>query len=159
MQSAGHSDGTSDSWTLEVFVDDNGDVPFQRFLDKLSEPKFTAINTALRRVLAARGLDLARTEWLKPIGSGLHEFRVRHNALEINRMLGSTIPDGVRPESVLLRVFVHFHGSRIVLLIGGYDKGADPSERRQQRAIREARKALEHFKEQERRTKRTRPSP
>jgi hypothetical protein len=55
------------------------------------------------------------------------------------------------PEAVLLRVFVHFHGAKVILLIGGYDKGGDPSERRQQREIREARRLLAQFKERQRR--------
>ena len=38
-------------------------------------------------------------------------------------------------QRILLRVFVHFHGSRVILLLGGYDKGKDPSEKKQQREI------------------------
>lgn len=40
-------------------------------------------------------------------------------------MLGGELPevDG-QPEKVLLRVFVHFCGQKVVLLLGGYDKGA-----------------------------------
>jgi hypothetical protein len=48
-------------------------------------------------------------------------------------------------------VFVHFHGDRAILLIGGYDKGADPKERRQQREIGEARRLLAQFKQRKRR--------
>lgn len=55
------------------------------------------------------------------------------------------------PEVVLLRVFVHFHGAKLILLIGGYDKGRDPSERQQQREIREARRILTQFQERQRR--------
>ena len=39
---------------------------------------------------------------------------------------------------------------KVILLIGGYDKGGDPSERRQQREIREARRLLAQFKERQR---------
>lgn len=69
--------------------------------------------------------DLIRTEWLKALGEGLHEFRVRHDAEEIARMLGGELTevDG-QPEKVLLRVFVYFCGQKVVLLLGGYDKGA-----------------------------------
>jgi DNA-binding XRE family transcriptional regulator len=38
-------------------------------------------------------------------------------------------------EAVLLRVVVHFYGDKVVLLLGGYDKGADPKSRRQEREI------------------------
>lgn len=34
------------------------------------------------------------------------------------------------PEAILLRVFVHFYGNRIVLLVAGYDKSADSSAKR-----------------------------
>jgi hypothetical protein len=52
---------------------------------------------------------------------------------------------------VLLRVFVHFYGSKVVLLLGGYDKGVDPKEKRQQREIERARKLLTQFQERRRR--------
>ena len=51
-------------------------------------------------------------------------------------------PPPATPEKVLLRLFVHFHGQRVILLLHGYDKGADDSPRRQQREIAEARKRL-----------------
>lgn len=142
-------------WTLEPFEADDGSVPFAAFLDDLSEFKFVALDAALERVLAARGIDLARTEWLKALGEGLHEFRVRHDADEIAHMFGGDPPEIEAPdEKVLLRVFVHFYGEKIVLLLGGYDKGKDPNERRQQREIVTARKLLTQFKERQRRSRR-----
>jgi hypothetical protein len=139
-------------WILEPFEADDGSVPFERFIGKLSDFKFAALDAAMGHVLAVRGLDLARTEWLKALGEGLHEFRVRHDAEEIAQMFGGEVTSGAgAPEAVLLRVFVHFHGAKVILLIGGYDKGGDPSERRQQREIREARRLLTQFKERQRR--------
>jgi hypothetical protein len=61
-------------------------------------------------------------------------------------MFGGTPPGGKKGERVLLRVFFHSYGKRVVLLLGGYNKGKDPSERRQQREIATARKRLEGFK-------------
>jgi hypothetical protein len=55
------------------------------------------------------------------------------------------------PEAVLLRVFVHFYGDKVILLLGGYDKGANPKPRRQQREIAEARRLLAQFKDRRRR--------
>jgi len=108
-------------------------------------------------VLAVSGLELARTEWLKALGGGFYEFRGRHEAGEITCMFGGDAPKaGARRQKVLLRVFVHFHGERVVLLLGGYDKGDDPKERRQQREINEARKLLAEFKARQRRDKRGR---
>jgi hypothetical protein len=143
--------------TLEPFEADDGSVPFQVFVDELSDFKFVALDAALERVLATRGLDLVRTEWLKALGDGLHEFRVRHDADEIAGMFGGEPPTVSAPhEKVLLRVFVHFYGDKIVLLLGGYDKGKDPKERRQQREIAAARKMLTQFKERQRRQRRGR---
>ena len=137
------------------FEADDGTMPFEQFVDDLSDFKFVALDSAIDRVLSVRGIDLVRTEWLKALGEGLHEFRVRHDADEVARMFGGEAPvvDG-QPEKVLLRVFVHFHGQKVVLLLGGYDKGDDPNERRQQREIGEARRLLGQFKERQRRKRR-----
>jgi putative component of toxin-antitoxin plasmid stabilization module len=142
-------------WTPEPFEADDGTVPYERFIGDLSDFKFVALDAAIDRVLSVRGIDLVRTEWLKALGEGLHEFRVRHDGDEIVRMFGGS-PSGTSAvgEKVLLRVFVHFHGAKVILLLGGYDKGADPKERRQQREIAEARRLLAQFKERQRRQRR-----
>lgn len=147
-------------WTLEPFEADDGTVPFERFTEELPNLKFAALDAAMELVLAVRGLELARTEWLKALGEGLHEFRVRHDSQEIARMFGGdeTPGSGAR-QTVLLRVFVHFYGAKVVLLLGGYDKGADSSERRQQREIREARRLLTQFRERQRRDPERRAKP
>jgi len=146
-------------WTPEPFEADDGTVPYERFIEELSDFKFVALRTAIERVLAARGIDLVRTEWLKALGESLHEFRVRHDADEIAHMFGGDVPDaGGRPEKVLLRLFVHFYGEKVILLLGGYDKGDDPKERRQQKEIAEARRLLVQFKERQRRQRRQRRS-
>jgi hypothetical protein len=75
-------------WTTEVFEADDGTMPFERFIDDLSDFKFAALDAAIERVLAVRGIDLVRTEWLKALGDGLHEFRVRHDAEEVAHMFG-----------------------------------------------------------------------
>lgn len=139
------------SWQLEVYETEDGRQPFTVWVEKLPETKFVALDAALRLVLAERGIDLARTEWLKPLGEGLHEFRVRHDGAEIRRMFaGQETSRRRHRERILLRVFVHFHGSRVVLLLSGYDKGKDPSERKQQREIAQARKYLADWRRRQR---------
>jgi hypothetical protein len=134
-------------WTPVPFVADDGAVPFRRFVDDLSDFKFVALDTAVVRVLSLRGIDLADTEWLKALGQGLHEFRVRHDAGEIAHMFGGDAPTVTPPAAkILLRVFVHFYGERMILLLGGYDKGDDPTSRRQQREAARARRRLAQFK-------------
>ncbi|MGH9164359.1 MAG: hypothetical protein ACRDZW_02450, partial [Acidimicrobiales bacterium] len=86
---------------------------------------------------------------------GLHELRVRHDADEVMQMFGGepSTAGGAR-RKVLLRVFVHFYRDKVILLLGGYDKGGEPKERRQQREIAEARRLLAQFKERQRRERR-----
>jgi putative component of toxin-antitoxin plasmid stabilization module len=144
----------STPWTPEPFEADDGSVPFEAFISDLSDFKFAALDAAIRVVLAERGIDLVKTEWLKALGQGLHEFRVRHDADEIARMFGHEPGEiDAPPEKILLRVFVHFHGDKIVLLLGGYDKGKTPKPKRQQREIERARKLLAQFKERQRRNR------
>jgi hypothetical protein len=80
----------------EVYETEDGRQPFAVWVEKLSETKFVSLDAALRLVLAERGLELARTKWLKPLGEGLHEFRVRHDSDEIRQMCRSR---GVPPSS------------------------------------------------------------
>jgi len=49
-------------------------------------------------------------------------------------------------EKVLLHIFCHAYGTKVVLLLNGYDKAADASDRRQQREITLARRPLVEFK-------------
>jgi hypothetical protein len=88
--------GEGGLWTVEVYEDADGTQPFASWLNRLSEAKFVALDAAIRLVLSEKGLDLARTEWLKPLGEGLHEFRVRHDADEIEQMFGD-LESRVRP--------------------------------------------------------------
>ena len=48
-------------------------------------------------------------------------------------------------ESALVRVFCHAAGDRVILLLGGYDKGKDYSRRRQDREIKVARRRLTEY--------------
>ncbi|MCY3607051.1 MAG: hypothetical protein OXG57_01265 [Acidimicrobiaceae bacterium] len=142
-------------WTVEVFEADDGSMPFERFAKSLSDFKFAALDMAIKHILAGRGLDLVGTNWLRPLGKGLHEFRVRHDARDIARMFDLEPGHaGTKGEEVLLRVFVHFYGDKIVLLLGGFDKGKDA--KRQQREIDTAKSLLVQFKERRRREKRRR---
>jgi hypothetical protein len=50
---------------------------------------------------------------------------------------------------LLLRVFCHAYGNQIMLLLSGYDKGEDPSDRRQQREIAEPRKRLTAWRQRQ----------
>ena len=52
-------------------------------------------------------------------------------------------------DKILLRLFFHPHGDKLLLLLCGYDKLGHPSKTYQQTEIAEARALLKHWKERE----------
>ena len=104
----------------------------------------------MENALQPYGIDICQGEWGKALGKGLYEFRIRRSLNTILNEYGqpndkqrlATFPD----HQVLLRVFCTFHGSKIVLLLGGYDKGKDPSPKRQQKEIQRAQKQLTQWR-------------
>lgn len=145
------------TWHIEFYEDDHGRAPCRDWIeDALGEVQRDALIAALRTVLAEQGIDVCRSQWGKALGQGLYEFRLRHTAAEVEAMFGGAPPGAKSGERVLLRVFFHPHGDRIILLLGGYDKGANPSEKRQAREIATARKRLAEFKAREARRRRGR---
>lgn len=144
---------TGSLWTPEVFVDDIGYEPFTSFVESVPDFTFVALDAAIRLVLSVRGLELVRTEWLKALGDGLHEFRVRHDAEEITRTFGGEgdkVP-GVRssvshPGPVLLRVFVHFHRDKVIVTPDLWNQRLDagPDDRHRVTVRRSPREQLRH---------------
>lgn len=135
-------------YRLVMWENEAGDCPMESFLKDLGEPKRAALEAALVRILAIHGADVCKTEYGKPLGDGLYEFRLRHELHEVLKAAGR--PDLVEkwttePTSVLLRVFFHMEGDKVVLLFGGYDKGKNPSDRRQNREIKQAKKRLREY--------------
>ena len=134
-------------WTL------NYGARFERFFVQLPEYEQAVLEAALVNVLGVLGKDTCRSEWCKPLKGGLYEFRVRRSLHSILSEAGKSLPEDLRggvDRRVLLRVFCTFHGDRIVLLLGGYDKKRDPSPKRQNREIRAARRELKKWREKER---------
>lgn len=126
---------------------------FERFYLGLPKYEQAVLQAAIEHVLAREGMDVLATEWGKPLGQGLSEFRVRRSLEAIFREAGVPVPDDVAGSGrrVLLRVFCTFRGERVVLLLGGYDKGRDPSDKRQQKEIARARKVLKQWLQEQRR--------
>lgn len=133
-------------YTIDFYEDERGDSPVLRWLrEELTPTQRRAIGVAVREFLQEEGIGVCRSSYGKQLGDGLFEFRLRHDAAEILRSVGKTARPEPSGERILLRVFCHAYGDRIVLLLGGYDKGADPSPKRQQREIANARKRLKDF--------------
>lgn len=145
-----------DIWTPEVFEDDTGRRPFAEWLLALDSGKRAAVIAAIETLLSTFGIEICQTEHGKHLGDGLFELRIRNDEAAI-RSRYDTQPSGHQPkkrrEKILLRVFCHAYGEKRVLLLGGYDKGKDPSEKRQQREIRGAKKRLRAFKLRQARTR------
>lgn len=148
-------------YEIEFFRRADGAEPVRRFLDALSEDKRNALVAALTFVLARQGLEVCRSEWGKQLGGGLAEFRLRHDEREVSAGHGPTdiaLPES-SPEKILLRVFFHAHGNRLILLLSGYDKGARSNARHQQREIERARGYLKEWQAEQARRRRANAPP
>jgi hypothetical protein len=133
----------ADVYKLEFFAEDDGTEPVLAWIkDGLTVAQRQAIGTAMRRILQANGVQVCSTQWGRQLGGGLFEFRVRRTGEQmINE--GWAKPGSINPsERILLRVLCHAHGDKLILLLGGYDKGSAPSRSRQQREINIARARL-----------------
>jgi len=135
------------TWTVEFFEDDQGRQPAREWLQSLDSAKRAAAIAAIEVLLTDLGLGVCGTEHGKQLGTGLFEFRIRHDESVIRGKVGEE--GSGKGGEVLLRIFCHAHGQKIVLLLGGYDKGAAPSKRRQDREIETARQRLRTFKLQQ----------
>lgn len=127
------------AYELEFYEDAHGDQPVLRWIrEELTLAKRKALGYALNAVLQQLGLGVCGTEFGKQLGGGLFEFRLRRDLRN---------PAGAREEAgrLLLRVFCHAHGDRLLLLVGGYDKGEHPSPRRQSAEIALARARLKDW--------------
>jgi len=51
---------------------------------------------------------------------------------------------------ILLRVFCHAHGKKVVLLLAAYDKGREPSAKRQNTETKRAKQRLARWKADQR---------
>jgi putative component of toxin-antitoxin plasmid stabilization module len=110
-------------FTLEFYKDAAGVQPVRVWLRGLTPDQRRSIGAALREVLQARGVAVCGTQFGRQLGAGLFEFRLRS-------------------EGLLIRIFCHAHGDKVILLLGGYDKGKSPGEKRQADEIASARRRL-----------------
>jgi putative component of toxin-antitoxin plasmid stabilization module len=136
----------------------SGSSPVLEWVSRLPEPKRAAWLAFVDFALVPMGKDIAHSGYVKPLGQGLFELRVDHNPAELAQVFGAD--PSARPElteltaeGILLRVFCTFYGDKVVLLLSGLDKGADP--KAQPRAIRAARKLLADWQAEQAAAKRT----
>lgn len=81
---------------------------------------------------------------------------MRHDAATILRERNLPVPPNLEAShrDILLRVFCHAHGKKVVLLLAAYDKGREPSAKRQNTEIRRAKQRLSRWKADQRSGKR-----
>src|SRR5487761_211339 len=92
---------------LEFYEDQNGSQPVRQWLvDELSPDERRTVGAAMREILQQQGIAVCGSGFGRQLGGGLFEFRLRDRPL-------------------LARVFCHAYGNRVILLLGGYDKGRD----------------------------------
>lgn len=128
---------------LEFFVEDDGRPVVRDWLRSLSLTKKQVLGSAMRHVLQRLGVGVCGTEFGKQLGHGLFEFRLRQKPGDVQNTKGTK---RLPPEEILMRVFCHAYGKRLILLLGGYDKSEDPSPKRQNKEIVEARARLLRWK-------------
>jgi phage-related protein len=117
---------------LEFYEDEDGRKPVLVWItDELDRHARRTLGTAMRQILQEQGVEVCATPFGRQLGDGLFEFRLRE-------------------ANLLLRVFCHAYGERIILLLGGYDKAQDPSKRRQNAEIAEARRRLRTWRQRQR---------
>lgn len=134
-------------WTVEVYEDGG----FERFYRRLDEAEQATTRAAIEYVLSRLGMDICATEWGKSLGNGLYELRIRRTLGTIVGEYGpaevaDVVPAKLSKRRVLIRVYCTFHGDRVVLLLGGYNKLRAPSRKQEQREIAAARSALNQWR-------------
>jgi hypothetical protein len=108
--------------------------------EELTPAKRRILGHAMNVVLQSLGVEVCGTEFGKQLGGGLFEFRLRRDLHETSSMRDA------EAAKVLFRVFCHAHGNKLILLVGGYDKGAHPSARHQNAEIELARSRLRDWR-------------
>ena len=109
--------------------------------DELTLVLRRAAGHAMNEILQQQGVAVCDSGWGKHVAPGIFEFRIERDPQDVvDAARGRTKKD--EPRRFLLRVFCHAHGNKLILLLAGYDKAADPSKKRQQAEIAVAKKRL-----------------
>jgi putative component of toxin-antitoxin plasmid stabilization module len=137
------------TYEIEFYEDDQGHEPALAFMQSLPGPKRRAIGVAINEFLRYLGSDVVRTDFGKSLGEGLYEFRVDQDAEQTLRKAGKNPKPEPERQKILLRVFFHPHGNKLLLLLSGYDKAEHSSKPHQNAQIEEARRLLRHWKERQ----------
>jgi phage-related protein len=133
-------------YSLEFYEAPDGTLPVLEWLKSLPPSQRRAVGQAMDKVLQRDGMGVCGTEFGKQLGQGLFEFRVRASSADVL----SPRDGDARPWEMLVRIFCHAHGNKLILLLGGYDKAKDPSRKHQQTEIETARRRLSDWRRRHR---------
>ena len=138
-------------WELE-FYEEAGRHPVIEWAKKLPKSLRASLFVALERILAYDGPEVANNSGRgRRLGKGLYEFKIGLCAAQTADLFpgreGETEPEGPAKERTCLRVFFAVEDGRLLLLLAGYDKGADAGRRRQAQEIEIARRRLATHRE------------
>lgn len=125
---------------LEIVLADS--ATFARGMKHLSKSDALLTYEAIRNLLAVEGLALAGELWLKALGGGLWEFRLGRTTSAVLSRLNSAEELNLLHGKLLIRVFCAFPKGKLLLLLSIYDKGREPSAKKQQSEISRARRLL-----------------
>jgi len=120
-------EGMGGPWQIEYYVDEYGREPFRRWINSLPPGQADVVLEAVVDQLAVRGPNVCFDHWGRNLGGGLYECRIRR-------------------QHITLRVFFCTDRGRVIVLLGGFDKGHQP--KRQSTAITVARRHLAHYRRQ-----------
>jgi putative component of toxin-antitoxin plasmid stabilization module len=137
-------------YEIEFYEDEDGTEPALAFMRSLSPLKKRAMGVAINEVLQYEGPAVAEGNMGDNLGGGLYEFRLDQNAEQILRRKGKVPKPEPEKGKILLRLFFHPHGNKLLLLLCGYDKGERSSRSHQQEEIQAARTLLARWKERAR---------
>jgi hypothetical protein len=128
-----------DPWRIESYETVEGSRPFEKWAEALAPRDRRALVAAIDELLVPLGPGICATPWGRHLGQGLFELRIARVAASGGR---PSPAEPAQSHRMLLRVFCHACGDRVVVLLGGYDKLRQPKRREQDRQIRRARRRL-----------------
>lgn len=139
------------NFIVEFWEDEAGNSPVLTWLrEELTPTLRRAAGHAMNEILQEQGVDVCDSGWGKHVAPGIFEFRIDRDPRDVvDRQQGRDVPTERR--KILLRIFCHAHGNKLILLLGGYDKADDPSKKRQQAEIATAKARLTVWKQRQNR--------
>ena len=138
---------------LTFYEDEMGNAPAHDWImEGLSRLKRRALGVAMEEQLEHLGIQVCRSQFGRQLGGGLFEFRLD---ADVSAVLTTDKPPS---QPLCVRLFCHAYGSKQIVVLGGYDKGEDPSPRRQAKEIESARARLKAWRLlQKRKSSKARP--